>query len=88
MIPDAVQPSLEIAPCCDLIATTQLYHLDTGDRIYLPTRALDGSKYCELDFLDGMYSHCTTEAGGVLYLSRFAPLLVTDHGYELIMVVK
>lgn len=34
----------------------------------------DGSKYIIFDHIDGMYSYCTTEKGGVAHLAAFTDL--------------
>lgn len=45
--------------------------------------ASDGSKYIEFDHLDGMYSYCVTEKGGVVHLAGTAPLKKFKDGYKI-----
>lgn len=59
----------------------------TLSEIKLPAKVYcecsDGSKYITVDHLDGMYSYCETEKGGVVHLSISAPLKVKGDGYEI-----
>lgn len=43
----------------------------------------DGSSYLIFDHLDGMYSYCTTEKGGVIHLAGATPLKKVQGGYEI-----
>lgn len=44
----------------------------------------DGSKFAHLHHLDGMYSYCPTEKGGVVHLYRFVNLVKFKKGYKII----
>lgn len=59
----------------------ELYEIKKGSRIYADLS--DGSKYLVFDHLDGMYSYCKTEKGGVTNLSRFTPLVEYKDGYKI-----
>jgi len=50
----------------------RLYDLEKGSKILADLS--DGSSYVIFDHLDGMYSYCVTEKGGVLHLSGATPL--------------
>lgn len=43
----------------------------------------DGSAYIIFNHLDGMYSHCTTEKGETVHLSRQTPLKKAADAYRL-----
>lgn len=43
----------------------------------------DGSTYIMFHHIDGMYSYCTTEKGGVIHLSAATPLKQVGDHYEL-----
>ena len=45
--------------------------------------ASDGSKFVIFDHLDGSFSHCTTEKGGLTHLYQGAELKKVKGGYEL-----
>lgn len=49
-----------------------LYDLKKGSRIKVSVS--DGSEFVTFDHLDGMYSYCKTDKGGVLHLSVSTPL--------------
>lgn len=64
----------------------KLYDIKKGSKIYCPCS--DGSRYVIFDHLDGMYSVCTTEKGGVFHLSASAPLKPFKDGFEIEYVEK
>lgn len=43
----------------------------------------DGSEYIIFDHLDGIYSYCETEKGGIVHISRRAPLKKVGDYYEI-----
>lgn len=43
----------------------------------------DGSKFIIFHHIDGMYSYCTTEKGGVAHLGAMQELVKVDDHYEL-----
>jgi hypothetical protein len=43
----------------------------------------DGSTYIIFRHIDGMYSYCDTEKGGVIHLSASAPMKQVDGGYAI-----
>jgi len=47
-----------------------------GDKIY--AEFSDGSKYCKFYHLDGMYSYCVTEKGGVVHLHTATEIEIKD----------
>jgi hypothetical protein len=59
----------------------KLMDIPRGSKIYCT--ASDGSKYLTFNHLDGMYSHCTTEAGGTAHLGVWTPLAPHLDGYEI-----
>jgi len=59
----------------------KLYELEKQAKIYADCS--DGSKYIIFDCIDGAYSHCTTENGGVIHLSASTELRKKDDGYEI-----
>ena len=66
--------------------TIRLYELPKGAKIILTKdqEASDGSRYIEFDHIDGMYSYCKTEKGGVIHLSASTPLKKVSGGYQLL----
>lgn len=61
----------------------KLYEIPRESRI-VGLDAEDGSTYITFHHLDGMYSYCTTEKGGVCHLSASMPLKMVSEGvYEL-----
>lgn len=60
----------------------KLYDIKKGSKIY--AELSDGSDHLIFDHIDGMYSYCTTEKGGVIHLAAVTPLTKReDGGYEL-----
>lgn len=63
--------------------TIKLYDIPRNSRI--DCELDDGSTYLTFDHLDGMYSYCTTEKGGVMHLRGGAPLeKIGEKHYKLI----
>ncbi len=59
-----------------------LYDIPRESKIICETS--DGSAYIMFHHLDGIYSYCTTEKGGVVHLSVHQPLKkIEDNIYEL-----
>ena len=58
---------------------------EKGIRIYLPDDAEleDGSNFINFYHLDGMYSYCKTEKGGLIHLSGLTPLVEYKDGYKM-----
>jgi len=50
----------------------KLYEAPKGIRIV--EKLSDDSEYLTFDHIDGMYSYCTTEKGGVIHLSASTPI--------------
>jgi hypothetical protein len=59
----------------------KLYEISRGSKIY--NKCSDGSKWFIFDHIDGMYSYCVTEKGGVVHLSAVAPLKKFKDGYKI-----
>ena len=60
----------------------KLYEIKEGSKIY--EECSDGSKYIIFDHLDGAYSYCETEKGGIIHLSASTPLTDFKDGYSII----
>lgn len=60
----------------------RLHKLPRGAKI-VAKGISDGSTYIVFDHVDGMYSYCKTEKGGVIHLSAMTPLKKVDDHYEL-----
>lgn len=60
----------------------KLHELKNGAKIFCETS--DGSEYIIFDHVDGLYSYCTTEQGGVALLSAVACLQAVEGGYKLV----
>ena len=63
-----------------------LHEIEKQSKIYCESS--DGSKFIIFDHLDGMYSYCITEKGGVVHLGRFQPLEEYEDGYKLVSKAK
>ena len=64
---------------------TKLYELERDKEIKIFVKGIsDGSKYVVFGHIDGMYSYCTTEKGGIIHLSANTPLKEIVGGYEII----
>jgi hypothetical protein len=59
----------------------KLYNLPNNSKIYC--EASDGSSYVLFHHVDGMYSYCTTEKGGVAHLSSIEDVEPYQDGYKL-----
>lgn len=59
----------------------KLYDIPKQSKIY--EECSDGSKHFIFDHLDGMYSYCITEKGGIVHLARFTPLEKYKDGYKI-----
>lgn len=58
-----------------------LYQIPRNSKIY--TKLSDGSSFLTFNRLDGMYSYCTTEKGGVFQLGVMTELEPYKGGYKL-----
>lgn len=65
----------------------KLYDLKHGAKI-VNDGISDGSSFIIFDHIDGMYSYCTTEKGGVIHLSASTPLKKVDDHYEIDVETK
>ena len=59
----------------------KLYDLKKGDKIFEETS--DGGKEITFDHLDGAFSYCLTDKGGVVHLSACTPLEKVEGGYKI-----
>lgn len=61
----------------------KLYDIPEDSKIILSEdqTCSDGSKYIIFRHIDGMYSYCETEKGGVIHLSAAAPMVKVEGGY-------
>ena len=50
----------------------KLYDIKKGSKI--KCEASDGSTFLTFDHIDGMYSYCVTEKGGIVHLHACTPL--------------
>ena len=58
----------------------KLYEIPRNSKIY--EEVSDGSKYFIFDHLDGMYSYCVSEKGGVCQLGASQELIEYKDGYK------
>jgi len=58
----------------------KLYELPKGTKIL--EECSDGSAFLTFDHLDGMYSYCITEKGGVVHPGASSELEKTEGGYK------
>lgn len=58
-----------------------LYEIPRNSRINVEVS--DGSQYVIFKHLDGMYSYCETEKGGVINLSVNTPLIKDGDNYKI-----
>lgn len=65
--------------------TMKLYEIPKDSKIILnkDQECSDGSKYIIFHHLDGMYSYCKTEKGGIIHLHCGAELKKVKDGYKL-----
>lgn len=64
----------------------KLYDLerDQGIKIFVdPKDISDGSSFIVFHHIDGMYSYCKTENGGLIHLSASTPLVEVEGGYRI-----
>jgi len=57
----------------------KLYDIPEGSKI--KAECSDGSEYLIFHHLDGMYSYCKSEKGGVIHLSGGTPLRAVEDYY-------
>lgn len=57
--------------------------LDTPQKSKIYCDCSDGSKYIIFHHLDGMYSYCKTEKGGIVHLHNQQPLKKYKDGYKI-----
>jgi len=58
----------------------KLYEIPNKSKIY--EKVSDGSKYFIYDHLDGMYSYCISEKGGICHLGISTELVEYKDGYK------
>lgn len=61
----------------------KLYELPRESNAKIMVEVSDGSSYVIFDHIDGMYSYCATEKGGVVHLSASTPLKKVGDHYEI-----
>ena len=59
----------------------KLYDIPRHSRINV--QVSDGSSYVIFDHIDGMYSYCKTEKGGLLHLAAGTPLVQDGMHYKI-----
>ena len=65
-----------------MITQTVLLDIPRESRILEPCS--DGSKYLTFCHIDGLYSYCKTEKGGIAHLSATTPLEKVEGGYKIV----
>lgn len=60
-----------------------LNDLDGKHGVKIYCEVSDGSTHVIFHHLDGMYSYCESEKGGLINLSRFTPLVQFNDGYKI-----
>lgn len=61
--------------------TLPLYELPRNTKINIELE--DGSTFVTFHHVDGMYSYCTTEKGGVTHLSVLTPIVCEKGTYSI-----
>lgn len=59
----------------------KLYDLKQGSKIFC--ECSDGSAFVIFHHIDGVYSYCETEKGGVAHLAAWTELEPVEGGYEI-----
>ena len=61
----------------------KLYDIPEDSKIFLSKEQTcsNGSTYIIFRHIDGMYSYCDTEKGGVIHISAGAPMKAVEDGY-------
>lgn len=61
----------------------RLYDIPEDSKIILSKEQTcsDGSSYIIFRHIDGMYSYCETEKGGIIHISAGAPMKKVEGGY-------
>jgi hypothetical protein len=62
----------------------KLYEIPERSKIFIESS--DGSSYLFFAHIDGAYSYCITEKGGVAHLAAWTELEAVDGGYKLVEV--
>lgn len=62
----------------------KLHELEPRKKIKIFCECSDGSTYVEFVKVDGMYSVCETEKGGLAHLSVVTPLEPVEGGYIIV----
>lgn len=59
----------------------KLWDIPKGSKVYCEVS--DGSSYLIFHHIDGMYSLCTSENGGICHLKASTPLVLEKDGYKI-----
>lgn len=62
---------------------TRLYDLPRDSDVKIFAECSDGSKFLIFHHIDGMYSYCKTEKGGVIHIRATTPLVEVEGGYKI-----